>query len=165
MNSTATDSSPHHLSTCPNLWVFYPCPPNMSIAWTYRTPSVHFSRKFGQVYGQGHRCGSVNLRILRLFRELIALYWQIGKDIFTRQADQGGGAKVIERLSRDLRAAVPETKGFSRANVLYKRAFGEAWPDPASLSNCKRTFPASTEMEADLAGKTSADKVDKGDGS
>jgi predicted nuclease of restriction endonuclease-like (RecB) superfamily len=66
---------------------------------------------------------------LAVNRELIALYWQLGKDILSRQAQQGWGAKVIERLSRDLRAAFPEMKGFSRANLLYMRAFAEAWPD------------------------------------
>lgn len=50
--------------------------------------------------------------------ELIRLYWQIGRDILERQAQQGWGSKVIERLARDLRAAFPEMKGFSRANLL-----------------------------------------------
>jgi hypothetical protein len=30
-------------------------------------------------------------------RELVLLYWQIGRDILERQAQQGWGAKVIER--------------------------------------------------------------------
>ena len=37
--------------------------------------------------------------------------------------------ELIERLSLDLRSAFPEMKGFSRANLLYMRAFAEAWPD------------------------------------
>jgi hypothetical protein len=68
---------------------FYPCPLNMSIAWTYRPPSVHFLAEFGHIYGRGRCSGSVNLRISLPFRELIALYWRIGKDIRTRQAVQG----------------------------------------------------------------------------
>jgi DUF1016 N-terminal domain len=36
-------------------------------------------------------------------RELVPLYWQIGRDILERQAKQGWGAKVIERLAHDLR--------------------------------------------------------------
>jgi hypothetical protein len=44
--------------------------------------------------------------ILAVNRELVLLYWQIGRDILVRQADQGcGGGKVIERLSHDLRNA------------------------------------------------------------
>ena len=66
---------------------------------------------------------------LAVNRELVLLYWQIGRDILARQAEQGWGAKVIERLAHDLRTAFPEMKGFSRANLMYMRAFAEAWPD------------------------------------
>ncbi|MBY4678314.1 PDDEXK nuclease domain-containing protein [Marinobacterium arenosum] len=66
---------------------------------------------------------------LAVNRELIQLYWQIGQDILQRQAEQGWGAKVIERLVHDLRTAFPDMKGFSRSNLMYMRAFAEAWPD------------------------------------
>jgi predicted nuclease of restriction endonuclease-like (RecB) superfamily len=62
--------------------------------------------------------------------ELIMLYWQIGRDILSRQARDGWGTKVVDRLSVDLRVEFPEARGFSRANLLYMRAFAEAWPDP-----------------------------------
>lgn len=62
-------------------------------------------------------------------RELVLVYWQIGSDILSRQAAQGWGAKVIERLAHDLRAAFPNMKGFSLRNLKYMRAFAEAWPD------------------------------------
>jgi hypothetical protein len=74
MISTATYPNPHHLSTCPNSWVFYTCPQNMSIAWTYRPPSVHFLADFGRIYECGRCCVLVNLRISLSFRALIALY-------------------------------------------------------------------------------------------
>jgi len=66
---------------------------------------------------------------LAVNRELLLLYWQIGRDILARQAEQGWGAKVIERLAHDLRNAFPEMKGFSPRNLKYMRAFAEAWPD------------------------------------
>jgi predicted nuclease of restriction endonuclease-like (RecB) superfamily len=59
--------------------------------------------------------------------ELVQLYWRIGRDILQRQALQGWGSKVIDRLARDPREAFPEMKGFSRANLMYMRAFAEAW--------------------------------------
>ncbi|WP_283123647.1 DUF1016 N-terminal domain-containing protein [Neisseria elongata] len=37
--------------------------------------------------------------------ELVSLYWHIGRDILQRQAAQGWGSKVIDRLGRDLREA------------------------------------------------------------
>lgn len=66
---------------------------------------------------------------LAVNRELVLLYWQIGRDILARQAEQGWGAKVIERLAQDLRHAFPDMKGFSARNLKYMRAFAEAWPD------------------------------------
>jgi len=56
---------------------------------------------------------------LAVNRELVGLYWQIGRDILARQAEQGWGTKVIERLAHDLRTAFPDMKGFSRANLMY----------------------------------------------
>ena len=67
--------------------------------------------------------------VLAVNAELVSLYWHIGRDILQRQAAQGWGSKVIDRLGRDLREAFPEMKGFSRANLMYMRAFAEAWTD------------------------------------
>jgi predicted nuclease of restriction endonuclease-like (RecB) superfamily len=61
--------------------------------------------------------------------ELVRLYWKLGRDILERQAKLGWGAKIIDRLAHDLRVAFPETRGFSRANLMYMRAFAEASPD------------------------------------
>lgn len=74
-------------------------------------------------------------------RELVLLYWQIGRDILARQAEQGWGAKVIERLAHDLRAAFPDMKGFSRANLMYMRAFAEAWPDAEIVQQAVGQLP------------------------
>ncbi len=64
---------------------------------------------------------------LAVNQELVLLYWQIGRDILARQSAQGWGAKVIDRLAHDLRSSFPELKGFSRANLMYMRAFAQAW--------------------------------------
>jgi hypothetical protein len=50
---------------------------------------------------------------LAVNRELVLLYWQIGRDILARQQEQGWGARVIDRLAADLRRAFPEMQGFS----------------------------------------------------
>ena len=66
---------------------------------------------------------------LAVNNELILLYWQIGREILLRQSQQGWGAKVIDRLSQDLRQEFPELKGLSRTNLLYMRAFAEAYSE------------------------------------
>lgn len=64
-------------------------------------------------------------------RELILLYWQIGRDILRCQQAEGWGAKVVERLAHDLRTEFPEMRGLSRANLLSMRAFAEAYAEEA----------------------------------
>ena len=66
---------------------------------------------------------------LAVNQELVLLYWQIGQDILQRQSQEGWGTKVIEKLAKDLKAAFPEMKGFSRTNLLYMRAFAKAYSD------------------------------------
>jgi predicted nuclease of restriction endonuclease-like (RecB) superfamily len=60
---------------------------------------------------------------------MVMLYWDIGRRILQKQAEQGYGTKVIDRLAADLREAFPEMKGFSPRNLKYMRAFAAAWPD------------------------------------
>ena len=78
---------------------------------------------------------------LAVNRELILLYWEIGRDILERQAAQGWGAKVIERLAHDLRNAFPDMKGFSRTNLLYMRSFAESWSDEQVVQQAVGQLP------------------------
>ncbi|WP_374324955.1 DUF1016 N-terminal domain-containing protein [Azonexus sp.] len=78
---------------------------------------------------------------LAVNRELVLLYWQIGRDILARQSEQGWGAKVIDRLAEDLRQAFPAMKGFSPRNLKYMRAFAEAWPDEAIVQGVLAQLP------------------------
>jgi predicted nuclease of restriction endonuclease-like (RecB) superfamily len=78
---------------------------------------------------------------LAVNRELVLLYWHIGCDILARQAEQGWGAKVIERLAHDLRAAFPDMKGFSPRNLKYMRALAEAWPEAEIVQQAAALLP------------------------
>lgn len=79
--------------------------------------------------------------VLAVNRELVLLYWQIGRDILTRQQQQGWGAKVIERLSADLRSLFPEMKGFSPRNLKYMRAFAEAYSEESFVQQVVAQIP------------------------
>lgn len=61
--------------------------------------------------------------------ELVRLYWEIGRTILERQASEGWGTKVVERLASDLKATFPGMKGFSSRNLKYMRTFAERCPD------------------------------------
>lgn len=63
-------------------------------------------------------------------RELITLYWDLGREIVQRQQREGWGAGVVARLAADLRREFPGARGFSERNVRSARAFYLAYADP-----------------------------------
>lgn len=84
----------------------------------------------------GHWLASLKSRIqgarqralLSANAEQIRLYHDIGRDILERQSREGWGAKVIDQLSTDLRAAFPDMKGLSSRNLKYMKFFAEHCP-------------------------------------
>ena len=66
---------------------------------------------------------------LSINRELIELYWDIGKLISARQNKEGWGKSVVERLSADLRHAFSQIAGFSPRNLWRMRSFYVAWTE------------------------------------
>lgn len=105
--------------------------------------------------GYGAAFGEIRARIeaMRLKAVLdanatmIDLYWRIGGVILARQAAEGWGAKVIDRLSQDLRAAFPDMSGLSARNLKYMRAFAAAWPDAAIVQRALHKLPWGVNVE------------------
>lgn len=79
--------------------------------------------------------------VLSVNRELIVLYWHIGQDILTRQQDAGWGAKIIDRLSADLRHEFPDMKGFSARNLKYMKKFAQTWPESDFVQQLAAQLP------------------------
>jgi len=81
---------------------------------------------------------------LAVNRELIQLYWDIGREVAGRQQEEGWGSAAIERLSRDLRGAFPDVQGFSPRNLWrmrllylsYTREAGPLLPHPELDGEC-----------------------------
>ena len=66
---------------------------------------------------------------LSVNKELVLLYHHIGKQILKSQEEHGWGAKVIDKLSKDLQSSFPEMKGFSTRNLKYMRKFAEEYEE------------------------------------
>jgi predicted nuclease of restriction endonuclease-like (RecB) superfamily len=79
--------------------------------------------------------------VLSVNRELVLLYWHIGRQILRCQREEGWGAKVVERLAKDLRMEFPEMHGFSRANLLSMRAFADVYSDDAIVQQLVGQLP------------------------
>lgn len=88
---------------------------------------------------------------------MICLYWTIGKAILEKQREEGGGAKVIDRMAKDLKDAFPEMSGFSPRNIKYMRKFAECWPDYEIVQQVVAQIPWRTNLKL-------LDKVDTQEG-
>jgi predicted nuclease of restriction endonuclease-like (RecB) superfamily len=64
---------------------------------------------------------------LSVNRELIKLYWDVGKMIVGRQRVEGWGKSVVDMLAADLQKNFPGIEGFSPRNIWRMRAFYLAW--------------------------------------
>lgn len=62
-------------------------------------------------------------------RELLTLYWDIGRMIVEAQRTKGYGKQVVARLAADLQREFPGVGGFSPLNVWRMRAFYAAYAD------------------------------------
>jgi predicted nuclease of restriction endonuclease-like (RecB) superfamily len=66
-------------------------------------------------------------------RELVMLYWDIGRGIVEKQQTAGWGEAVVERLAADLRAEFPGMRGFSSRSIWEMKRFYVACTEPDFL--------------------------------
>src|SRR3989338_9335860 len=67
-------------------------------------------------------------------KELISLYWDIGRMIVERQKGETWGKSVVKLLARDLEAAFPGIGGFSASNLWRMRVFYQTYSDNQKLA-------------------------------
>ncbi|HTU48520.1 MAG TPA: PDDEXK nuclease domain-containing protein [Bryobacteraceae bacterium] len=67
-------------------------------------------------------------------RELIQLYWDIGRLIVNRQTGHTWGRSVVQNLARDLQCEFPGVTGFSAPNLYKMRQFYDAYCGNQNLS-------------------------------
>lgn len=79
-------------------------------------------------------------------RQLILLYWDIGRAIVEKQRTAGWGDAVVERLASDLCAAFPDMRGFSSRNVWDMRRFYLAYTETAFIAQVVREATADREL-------------------
>ncbi|MEA2039555.1 MAG: DUF1016 N-terminal domain-containing protein, partial [Thermodesulfobacteriota bacterium] len=67
-------------------------------------------------------------------KELIALYWDIGRLIIERQTGETWGKSVVGNLANDLQKEFPGIRGFSVSNLWRMRLFYAAYADNEKLA-------------------------------
>lgn len=66
-------------------------------------------------------------------KELVGLYWDIGRMIVERQEAEGWGKSVVRQLSVDLQAEFPGVRGYSAQNLWCMRQFFSQYREDAKL--------------------------------
>jgi predicted nuclease of restriction endonuclease-like (RecB) superfamily len=67
-------------------------------------------------------------------KELISLYWDIGRFIMERQKGETWGKSVVKRLADDLQTEFPGIMGFSASNLWRMRIFYETYTQNEKLA-------------------------------
>ncbi len=81
-------------------------------------------------------------------RELIALYWDMGRMIVTAQKNKGYGKQVVERLADDLQKSFPKMEGLSTLNLWRMRSFYLVWSEGLLLAPAQKVLPAEILSQA-----------------
>lgn len=99
-------------------------------------PTGRLPSGYGELVGKiKERIRSAQYEALKAVnKELIALYWDIGRMIAERQKGGTWGKSVVEQLATDLQSEFPGIAGFSAQNLWRMRQFYEAYKNSSKLS-------------------------------
>ena len=68
-------------------------------------------------------------------KELIVLYFSIGKKISETATKEVWGSKILEQISKELQNELPGLRGFSSGNLKKMRVFAEFWMEHLKLGS------------------------------
>ena len=71
--------------------------------------------------------------LISVNRELIAVYWEIGKTIYNQQQLESWGTAVVEQFAKDLQNSFPGAKGYSARNLWIMRDLYRSYQDNPKL--------------------------------
>jgi len=93
--------------------------------------SAEYKTFFKEIKERIHRAQYDALKSVN--KELIKLYWDIGKSIVAKQEKLGWGKAIVETLAKDLQKEFPGIQGFSVQNLWNMRQFYSSYKDNPKL--------------------------------
>ena len=95
-------------------------------------------------------------------RELVTLYWDIGRGIVEKQKELNWGESVVEMVAAELRAAFPDMSGFSPRNLRDMKRFYLAYSSeaiwPQLVAKLENEGPKAKFLRQPVAEKASSTK-------
>ncbi len=87
--------------------------------------------------------------------EMLRYYWELGRDIVTKQAESKWGSGFMKNLSRDLKAQIPSATCFSPTNILYMKNFYLMYrpylENAPEIGEQKEDFPITPQVVEQIA--------------
>ena len=71
--------------------------------------------------------------------EKLQYNWQLGAEIVEKKAEERWGARIVERLSRDLQNAFPNAEGFTARNLWHMKQWYLFYSNPENEQKLKQT--------------------------
>ncbi len=107
-----------------------------------KTPAGTAISGYGNLLGEiKERIRSAQYEALRAVnKELIGLYWDIGRMIVERLENGKRGRAIVNKLAEDLQAEFPGIQGFSASNLWRMRVFYEAYAENRKLAPLARVI-------------------------
>lgn len=87
---------------------------------------------------------------VKVNEELLRFYWRLGRGIAQLHFDAEWGSGFYEALSKDLKEAFPDSKGFAVSNLRYMRRYYELFPD----------FPIRPQVEGEIGDAANRPQVE-----
>lgn len=78
---------------------------------------------------------------LAVNKELLLLYWNIGKQISLKMETANWGTKIVDQLAADLQSELPGIKGFSRENIYRMVKFYQSYVIVSQLATQLEDLP------------------------
>jgi len=91
-------------------------------------------------------------------RELISMYWDIGRYVSEKSASDGWGKSIVKDFSRYVQSRFMGIKGFSPQNIWRMKQFYEAYAEKEKLSPLVREISWTNNVLIMMAAKTDEER-------
>ncbi len=126
---------------------------------------IHINKEYWlwiQSLSQRFRRSQIKASV-KVNQEMLRYYWELGRDIVARDAENSYGKGFYANLSQDLRNAIPNTEGFSVTSLKYAKYFYVLYsallPKNEGLTSCPQVVDESLLLNRPQLGDDFTERV------
>jgi len=94
---------------------------------------VNYKNTLEEIKGKIYQ--AKNRAMQKVNKELVSLYWEIGKTITEKTEKEGWGKSTVQKLAKDLDIEFPGIRGFSQRNLWNMKNFFEEYKENIKLQS------------------------------